>query len=537
MINHLDCTFRDGGYYNKWDFPLDIVQNYLDSMAAINVSHVELGFRFIQHDEYLGPFAFTKNDFIKNFVLPKKIKAGVMINASDLLKHRTVLENLNILFPSDSNNSFVNFVRIACHIKEIEKIVDAIPFLKNLGFIVCVNLMQISDRSDTEILEVLYGLKNYPLDVFYIADSTGSMDTDRTKKVIKLIKNNIACELGIHAHNNLELALSNTLQAVKYGCNWVDSTITGMGRGPGNAQTELLAVETNRLNNNTSFNFSNLLCLIDSYFAPIKNQYGWGTNYYYYLGGKKGIHPTYIQTMIEDNRYSPSDIIPIIQRLSLLGGKSFDKELLESINSNVVGNGNSTFVKWRPLDFIKKRDVLILGSGDGILKHKPAIENFIKKFKPIVLNLNANIQIDPNLIDLIIACNPFRILADFEKFIKLKIPLVCSVSNIDKSLISKLSKNEVLDYNFTIKKNKFIVNDIDCIIPKHLAIVYALAIANSGNANKIYFAGFDGFSSDDTRQIEMNNFLSLYSENEQLSNIVSITPTSYQLKTQSIYSF
>ena len=108
------------------------------------------------------------------------------------------------------------------------------------------------------------------------------------------------------------------------------------------------------------------------------------------------------------------------------------------INSNVIVNGDSKFVKWRPLDFIKKRNVLILGSGDGILKHKLAIENFIQKFKPIVLNLNANIQIDPSLIDLIVACNPFRILADFEKFIKLKIPLVCSVSNIDKRLIIKL---------------------------------------------------------------------------------------------------
>ena len=83
-INQLDCTLRDGGYYNSWNFSDDLVQEYLNTMAKSKIEYVEIGFRFLNSNRYLGPTAFTKENYLNKFKIPKKIKLVVMVNGSDL---------------------------------------------------------------------------------------------------------------------------------------------------------------------------------------------------------------------------------------------------------------------------------------------------------------------------------------------------------------------------------------------------------------------------------------------------------------------
>ena len=86
------------------------------------------------------------------------------------------------------------------------------------------------------------------------------------------------------------MALSNTLEAIKCGINWLDSTITGIGRGPGNTKTEELVIELSN-HNQKNLNLVPLIKIINSHFNPLKNKYKWGTNIFYYLSGKYSIHP------------------------------------------------------------------------------------------------------------------------------------------------------------------------------------------------------------------------------------------------------
>ena len=109
--------------------------------------------------------------------------------------------------------------------------------------------------------------------------------------------------MGIHAHNNMKLALSNSIEANKNGIKWVDSTVTGMGRGAGNVKPEdlmkyFLKKQDQRIKINS------LKKIITKYFFPLKKKYKWGPNKYYYLAGKNKIHPTFIQEILSDKRYS-----------------------------------------------------------------------------------------------------------------------------------------------------------------------------------------------------------------------------------------
>src|SRR5690606_19647364 len=135
--------------------------------------------------------------------------------------------------------------------------------------------------------------------------------------------------LGIHTHDNRTLAQANTLQAVADGVTWVDSTVTGMGRGPGNARTEYLVVELASRRDRV-INVAPLFSLVSRHFKPLQQHHGWGTNPYYLLAGTYGIHPTYIQEMLSDSRYAEEDLLIVLDFLKNQGGKKFNPGTLES---------------------------------------------------------------------------------------------------------------------------------------------------------------------------------------------------------------
>src|SRR5690606_13362767 len=131
---------------------------------------------------------------------------------------------------------------------------------------------------------------------------------------------------------------------------------TGMGRGPGNARTEevVIALDEQR---GRQLNLVPLLALIRKHLQPMKERYGWGTNPFYYLSGKYGIHPTYIQEMVGDSRYDEEDILAAIEYLRQEGGKKYSAASLSSARSFFRGAPQGS---WRPAQVISGRDVLLI---------------------------------------------------------------------------------------------------------------------------------------------------------------------------------
>ena len=199
-----------------------------------------------------------------------------------------------------------------------------VNWLKKKGYEICVNIMQIPELSSNEIKNTVNEVKKSKADVLYFADSMGSLDSDKTKKIIKQIKSVWKKSTGIHTHDNMGKALENSLVAINNSVNWIDCTVTGMGRGPGNTKTEHLVLELNRKNNN----LINLFNLIKKYFEPLKKKYRWGSNPFYYFAGLNSIHPTFVQEMLSDDLFDNEDIYYNLKYLSSVGGKKYSKELI-----------------------------------------------------------------------------------------------------------------------------------------------------------------------------------------------------------------
>ena len=528
----LDCTLRDGGYYNNWDFDPQLVSDYLAAMDSLKIDFVEIGFRTLKNQGFNGAFAYSSDNFLNKLNIPPGLlnKIGVMINGSEIANPKTQLASLKKLFKKKSKSP-VTLVRIACHCNEFINCLPAANWLKKQGYLVGYNLMQVAEHSLQEISNLARIASSYPIDVLYFADSMGSLNSKQLSNIISALKVGWRGAIGIHTHDNIGQAVSNSIQAIKSDVSWVDSTVTGMGRGPGNAQTEyiILALSDYRKKQGNPIK---LFELINKYFKPMQNSYGWGINHFYYLAGQYGIHPTYIQNMLQDQRYSEEDILAVIEFLKIKGGKKFSLDILETARHFYSGKHNGT---WQPRTILKNKTVLIVGTGPSIKKFKSEIEQFIKKTKPYVIALNTQMNIRQDLINARTAFHPVRLLANCQEHLKLPQPLITPFSILPETIKKNLAKKKILDFGVIVNNKNFNFKDYYCELPNSLVISYTLAVANSGKAKKILLAGFDGYNADDPRRKEMDQLLKTYNRKKNSISLISITPTKYDIDMKSIF--
>jgi len=530
-VKILDCTLRDGGYYNKWDFPRDIINRYLEAMSAAGVDIVELGLRSLINKGFKGAAGYTSEQFLNSLEIPRSLSVAVMVNASELVGDSNLLVKLEQLFPKPAAESKVDIVRIACHVHEFEETLPASTWLKSRGYTVGFNLMQVADREQSEIEALAAAASEFDLDVLYFADSMGSMGPAQCETIITWLRKHWKGALGIHTHDNMGLALSNTLKAMNCGVSWLDATVTGMGRGPGNARTEELAIEISEKRDQT-VNLVPLMGIIRQYFQPLKNECGWGTNPYYYLAGKYGIHPTYIQEMLSDPRYDEEDILAVIGHLRLEGGKRFTFDTLDAARHFYHGDPAGT---WTPATEFSNREVLLLGTGPGVASHKEALEAYIRAKSPLVIALNTQASIAAELIDFRIACHPVRLLADCEEHTRLPQPLITPFSMLPDDVREALSGKEVRDFGLQVRHRTFEFNSNYCVAPSSLVMAYAFSVITSGKGSRILLAGFDGYAGEDKRNEEMNTIVKQYQQSENSIPLIAITSSKYDVENISVY--
>ena len=145
--NLIDCTLRDGGYYNNWQFSKRDIQNYINEISKTGIKFVEIGFLFLPKDSKKGLTAYCNNDFFKNFIFPKTVSFGIMINASDLVNYvNKKEEEKKVQTLKNLKNTNLSFIRIAFHFDKVFKIDKYIKILKkNKKINLFINIMQISE--------------------------------------------------------------------------------------------------------------------------------------------------------------------------------------------------------------------------------------------------------------------------------------------------------------------------------------------------------------------------------------------------------
>jgi len=529
----LDCTLRDGGYYNNWDFDPVLVESYLASVAAAGVQVVEIGLRFTPKDKFLGPFAYSTDEMISSLPLPANITIGVMINASDILGFDGTQEAaIDSLF-NVASGSPVDIVRIAAHFKEADQCGPMVSRLKALGYEIGFNLMQSAGREDEELTRLAKVVTGWgDVDILYFADSLGNMSQQEVRRIVAALKLGWDGEFGIHTHDNMGEALGNCRAAMEAGVTWLDGTIQGMGRGAGNVATENLLLEITQ-SGKGNFQPDALFRLAVDEFGPLRDRYCWGSNLFYRLSGHYGVHPTYVQQMLGHDRYATEEIVAAIKTLGQSGGQSFSGI---SLRNAVAERYCDARGRWSANGFFEGETVLLMANTPESNRHRNGLIRFIARRKPIVISLNYSDLIPADLISAYACCHPTRLVTLPDDFANLGKPLIAPMAAISETQKSKLAGIEVLDYGMAVKDATMEVSGTGCTVPDPLVAAYSLCLMAAGGAKHVLLAGFDGYSADDPRHHEMVQVFELLAKIAPDLELTAILPTSYALHQTSIYS-
>ena len=365
----LDCTLRYGGYYTNWDFNSNLVEEYLKTMEQLPIEYVELGYRSKPKKQYEGEFCFLPLSTIKRCkaLCPSK-RLAAMINLKDV-DENTVVPLV------ESCVGYVDLIRLAVRPEDIPTAAKVSRVLKSMGFQVATNIMYMSTWPSLNGFYDKLDLLEGNVDYLWMVDSYGAVMPDEVENIISNVKKHISCTLGFHGHNNLELVLANSLEAIKYGCQIIDSTILGMGRGAGNLKTELLLTYLQKTGWNIDFyKLSNIV----EYFNTLQQQYHWGTNIPYMISGANSLPQKDIMEMMSKRRYSVTSIVEILQNAFSKHNHTYPQYAGSFTDSTIViGGGPSVEQHRQPIvDFIQQNDSTIVFAS---AKHIDLIAEFPDK--------------------------------------------------------------------------------------------------------------------------------------------------------------
>ncbi|MDA9774798.1 aldolase catalytic domain-containing protein [Algibacter sp.] len=507
----LDCTLRDGGYYTNWDFDQELVDEYAGSMEKLPIDYVEVGYRSIPLNGYLGKYFYCPIFVLKELkeLMPSK-KLVIILNEKDI-RTEHVNDLLKPIMP------YVTLVRIAVDPKNMERAIELAKSIKVLGFEVAFNVMYMSDwRKDASFLDLLEGVDDF-LDYFYMVDSFGGILPNEVKEIIRLVKSKTKVTLGFHGHDNLQMGLINTITALDEGCEIVDATITGMGRGAGNLKTELLLTYLES-KNQLNFKF-NYLSNVVSIFEKLNEKYRWGTSLPYMYSGAHSLPQKQVMEWVGMNRYPLSSILTALN----------NKKLVVEDNIKLPILGKTTRFK----------DAIIIGGGKSVNENLESILTFVNKRRDTCL-IHAGVRHVPKFLKAQI--DQFYALVGFESE-----KLTKSLGNL-KSLtktcifppyprkMGTIITNEILNNSIELSSINFTESSLDS--PFAVSIQAALDFG----VQNIYLIGFDGY-----KTTVNENQLNLAQENQNIlddlikvSNVNSVCLTSSNYKnisSTSIHSF
>jgi 4-hydroxy 2-oxovalerate aldolase len=525
-VNILDCTLRDGGYYNKWDFDSGLVNDYLLSMARAGVDYVELGLRQFRNDQYLGASAYTTYEYLARLSLPDGPTYGVMVDAKTILASGDSQEEcVNELF-KDRSEEKIGLVRIAAHFHEVSECFPMVCALKAKGYLVALNIMQASLRGSSELTAVTKVVSDWDkVDVLYFADSLGSMGADDIGRVYKAMRYSWSGDIGFHAHNNMGEAIANVNCAIDLGCVWVDGTVTGMGRGAGNAELEYLLQQPQI--QPKAKELDDLSGLVINYFEPLKKQHGWGLSMAYYSSARLGIHPSYIQELCSDVNLDRRQIPKIIGDLGLIEHPHvFAKSTLDNVISKTNNDGIIVGDKVPP--FLAGKEIILVAQTDLSVKYKEAISDYAVAKNAVLVAINLPLEKLDLAYDFVAVSHNQKYRDDEKNYVNSNHRFIAP-----RALFEGSGMNVTHNYGLWVKEGCFECYSSYAAIPNRLTLAYAVAFCINAQAEKISMVGFGGYNSNNPKQKEMQEFLALLKAKDL--KLQSLTPTTYAVTEASVF--
>lgn len=504
----LDCTLRDGGYYTNWDFESGVVDSYIINLNALPIEYIELGYRNKPQTEYLGQFGYCPVSTLRHIRSLSVKKLAVMLNEKDCRPEDLVL----LLKPI---KGLVDMVRLAVDPKNFDRAIVLARAVKAMGFEVAFNTMYMSTWNDLKDFYPKLIQLDCVADLFCMVDSFGSMNPESVKTTIQEVRKHTNVTLGFHGHNNLQLALINSLTALEQGVEFVDATILGMGRGAGNLNMELLLTYLNK-HLGVHVDFNRLGEVVQS-FEPLRQRCDWGTNLPYMLSGANSIPQKEVMAWVQNRVYSFNSIV----------------RALDNRKEGVRDNAKY------PVYAVERKfqRVIIIGGGPSVQTHLQGIKTFVSTRETALVFATARYA--EQFAD--VQCPKYYILVGNEG--KRLVEKTKGMAFQDICILPPYPRTMGTDVPEFARKCTFELKNVD-VIGRYIdsCTTIALQLAHDLSAGSVYVVGYDGYlgSSLSEKEIALNK------ENREIFDIyrqitgcqlVSLLPTLYgELEVESMYS-
>lgn len=484
-VQMLDCTLRDGGYINDWNFGHSVITGIYKRLEAAGVDFIEVGFLDERREFDINRSIMPNTEAVNKIF--GSIKKGSAIPVA-MIDYGTC--SLNNIGPCDS--TFIDGIRV---IFKKEKMTEALPYckaIKEKGYKLFIQAISITAYSDIEMLEYVQKINEIKPYAFSIVDTYGLLDNRSMARYFYLIDHNLDSEIkmGYHEHNNFQLGFSNTTKFLEKDTNRTlvaDSTVYGMGKSAGNCASELLAMHLNSYYDG-HYNLSQLLEIVDTDLMPIYKKHYWGYKYDFYISAMQACHPSYVQYLLQKSTLSISSINELLSRIPINKKLLYDKEWIEHAYIEYQNKKIDDTNAYAQLEEAMKNDgnrpIVILGPGISIKSQYELIASYISQLNAIVFSVNFFTHLYK--LDYVFISSAKR----YSKFVDVmynhelpsKLILTSNVATWD------YKPNYVLNYESLLSKCQ------ECPDNSLLLLLKALS---KMNIKKVWLAGFDGFNNND----------------------------------------
>lgn len=484
-IKLLDCTLRDGGYVNDWEFGRDNIVNIFERLVSAGVDIIEVGFL----DER-RPFDPNRSIFpdteSANKIYGRLDKGNAMVVA--MIDYGTCgIEHLQ-----PASETCLDGIRVIFKNFKKEKAIAFCKEVKALGYKVFAQAVSITSYTDRELLDLVDLVNDLEPEALSIVDTYGLMHEDHVQHYFELMDYNLkpGIKIGYHAHNNFQLAYSNSIELLRVPTRRtivIDGSLHGMGKSAGNLPIELMSMYLNG-NYGKSFDISQLLEAIDMNIMPSYRKTPWGYKMFYYIAASHQCHPNYVDWLMNKQTLSLSQITEILNMLQgekkLLYDKEYIEELYMEYQSRECNDDEALrelSAKWRD------QEILVLGPGANLLRQQDRVHRYIEEKDPVVITINylpEEFHTD------------YVFLTNSRRYMQLITRLALLAENgqwkrdfrtVATSNIPKVSENfdYILNYNSLIDRNAEYMDN---------SFVMLLHVMAETGVRRIACAGFDGYS-------------------------------------------
>ncbi len=472
----LDCTLRDGGCVNNFNFGQDYMEKILHSLECAEVDIIECGYIDEKNGSETERTQYCDEQVIKTNFLKEKKPGITYVAMVDYGKYDVV----NKLKPHTDTD--IDGIRLAFHKKDRSNMISWGRAIIEKGYKLYIQPMTVMRYSDKEILELIEEVneKLPDAEAFYIVDSFGEMRANDMNRILNLVDHNLlsGMTLGFHSHNNLQLSYSNAITFLNFNTERdliIDSSIMGMGKGAGNLNTELLAEHLN-LYHEKNYKIAPLLEVIDTVINQLHAEFYWGYSVEYYLSSINHCTPSYAGHFYKKHMLSVDQVAELLKMIPEEKKISFDREFADKLylEYNERQQYNDAAVVEALGKEFEGKEILLLAPGRHLTDADETIKKMLSDDRYASISLN-NYKLYET--DYVLATKQ-----DIFEESKAQGRQMILTSNVcEKSD----ANTKVIDYKKWTKVEGG-VNDA--------AVVIVFNLLKALNTKHVYLAGFDGFS-------------------------------------------